>query len=90
MDNAVALGHEAIVAATILAPLAVFGVAIGIGRLAEGVMRGCGRAEDRETRKQIREAMMAPAAMIEGVAIFAAVIAFLMASGGIDLIRLGS
>ena len=89
MDNALALGHEALVAATILAPLAVLGVALGIGRLAEGVMRGCSQA-DKSTRKQIRESMMAPAAMIEGVAIFAAVIAFLMASGGIDIIRLAS
>jgi len=90
MSNALLIGHEALFAATILAPMAVFGVAIGIGRLGEGIMSGVSKSRDKETRKQIKAAMMAPAAMIEGVCIFAAVIAFLMHSGGLELIKLGA
>lgn len=90
IDNAFALGNEALVAATILAPMAVVGVAIGIGRIGEATMTALSKARDGEVRQQIRENMMIPVAMIEGTCMFCAVIAVIMAFGGLELIKVGS
>jgi len=86
--NTYAIANEAIIAASILAPMGVFGVAIGISQIAEGLFKGMGKNKvDKDLEKELRSALIAPAAMVEGVCIFAVAIAYMMASGGLDLLR---
>ena len=58
------------------AGLATIGAGIGIGRLAAGAMEGIGRQP--AAAGDIRTLTLITAGMIEGVALFAAVICFLM------------
>ncbi len=61
--------------AAVGAGLVVIGVGIGIGRLAASAMEGIARQP--EATNKIQTAMLVAAALIEGVALFCAVICFL-------------
>jgi len=61
--------------AAIGAGLVVIGAGIGIGRLAASAMEGIARQP--EALNKIQTAMLIAAALIEGVALFCAVICFL-------------
>ncbi|HEU4700136.1 MAG TPA: ATP synthase F0 subunit C [Gemmatimonadales bacterium] len=62
--------------AAIAAGLAVIGASIGIGRIGGSAVEGMARQPENSAR--IQTAMIISAALIEGVALFVAVIAFLM------------
>lgn len=66
----------ALVGAAIAAGLAVLGAGLGIGRIGGAAVEGMARPP--ETSARIQTAMIISAALIEGVALFVAVIAFLM------------
>ena len=71
-----------ILGAGIGAGLAAIGAGMGIGRLAGSAMEGIAR--NPEAAGDIRANMILTAAFIEGVALFAAVICFLIQSGIIN------
>ncbi|MFY0626533.1 MAG: ATP synthase F0 subunit C [Reichenbachiella sp.] len=63
------------------AGLAVLGAGIGIGLIGKGATEGIARQP--EAAGKIQTAMIIAAALIEGVALFAAVIGFLATNAGI-------
>jgi F-type H+-transporting ATPase subunit c len=67
----------AFLAAGIGAGITVFGAGMGIGRLASAALEATGRQP--EATGDIRTTMIIAAALIEGVAMFAAVICLLLA-----------
>ena len=71
--ESVGLGY---LGAGIGAALAVIGGGLGIGRLAASAMEATGRQP--EAAGQVRTSMIIAAALIEGVALFGAVICFLL------------
>lgn len=68
----------AYLAAGIGAGIVTFGAGIGIGKIASSAMDGTARQP--EAGGAIRITMIIAAAMIEGVALFGAVVCFLLAS----------
>lgn len=66
----------ALVGAGIAGGLAVLGAGIGIGRIGGSAVEGMARQPENSAR--IQTAMIISAALIEGVALFVAVIAFLV------------
>ena len=64
-----------ILGATIGAALAVIGAAFGIGKIGKAAMEAIGRQP--EVADKVRTSMIIVAALIEGVALFAVVVAFL-------------
>jgi F-type H+-transporting ATPase subunit c len=68
----------AIIGAAIAAGLAVLGASIGIGRIGASATESMARQPENTAR--IQTAMIIAAALIEGVALFVAVIAFLIQS----------
>ena len=66
--------------ATISAALVTIGAAMGIGRLASSAMEGIARQP--EAANKIQTAMLIAAALIEGVALFSAVVCFLALGAG--------
>ena len=67
-----------LIGAAIAAGLAVLGAGIGIGRIGGSAVDGMARQPENSAR--IQTAMIISAALIEGVALFVAVIAFLIQS----------
>ena len=67
--------------AAIGAGLVTIGAGLGIGRLASSAMEGIARQP--EAGGQIQTAMLIAAALIEGVALFCAVICFLAIKTGV-------
>lgn len=65
-----------LIGAALAAGLAVLGAGIGIGRIGGSAVDGMARQPENSAR--IQTAMIISAALIEGVALFVAVIAFLM------------
>jgi F-type H+-transporting ATPase subunit c len=65
-----------LIGAGIAAGLAVVGAGIGIGRIGGSATEGIARQPDATAR--IQTAMIIAAALVEGVALFVAVIAFLI------------
>ncbi len=63
------------------AGLAVLGAGIGIGLIGKGATEGIARQPDAGGK--IQTAMIIAAALIEGVALFAAVIGFIATNAGI-------
>ena len=53
--------------------LAVFAVAIGVGRVGSSAMRGMALTQEKSARKEIFQVMLMSSALIEGVALFAIV-----------------
>ena len=79
LQEVVAAGDSrglALVGAAIAGGLAVLGAGIGIGRIGGSAVEGMARQPENSAR--IQTAMIISAALIEGVALFVAVIAFLM------------
>ncbi len=74
-DWAIAMAY---LAAGLGAGLTTIGTGLGIGKLAASAMDGTARQP--EASGDIRTTMIIAAAMIEGVALFAAVIAFMLAN----------
>ncbi|GAB4425492.1 MAG: hypothetical protein OHK0011_06700 [Turneriella sp.] len=70
------MGSIIAVGAGIAAGLAVFGAGLGIGRIGGAAAEGVSRQP--EAANKIQTAMIIAAALIEGAALFALVIAFLM------------
>lgn len=68
----------AYLAAGLGAGLTVFGAAFGIGKLASSAMDATGRQP--EATGAIRTSMIISAALIEGIALFAAVICIILAT----------
>jgi F-type H+-transporting ATPase subunit c len=66
----------ALIGAGLAAGLAVLGAGIGIGRIGGQAVEGMARQPDNSER--IQTAMIIAAALVEGVALFAAVVAFVM------------
>ncbi len=66
----------ALIGAGLAAGLAVLGAGIGIGRIGGQAVEGMARQPDNSAR--IQTAMIIAAALVEGVALFAAVVAFVM------------
>jgi F-type H+-transporting ATPase subunit c len=66
----------ALIGAGIAAGLAVLGAGVGIGRIGGQAVEGMARQPDNSGR--IQTAMIIAAALVEGVALFAAVVAFVM------------
>ncbi len=71
--NPMALAH---LAAGLGAALAVIGAGLGIGKLAASALEAEGRQP--EAASQIQTTMIIAAALIEGIALFAEVICFLL------------
>ena len=65
-----------LIGAGIAAGLAVMGAGIGIGRIGGSAVEGMARQPENTAR--IQTAMIIAAALIEGVALFAAVVAFVI------------
>ena len=65
-----------LIGAGIAAGLAVLGAGIGIGRIGGQAVEGMARQPENSAR--IQTAMIIAAALVEGVALFAAVVAFVM------------
>ncbi len=65
-----------LIGAGLAAGLAVVGAGIGIGRIGGSATEGIARQPDATAR--IQTAMIIAAALVEGVALFAAVVAFVM------------
>ena len=65
-----------LIGAGLAAGLAVLGAGLGIGRIGGQAVDGMARQPDNTAR--IQTAMIIAAALIEGVALFAAVVAFVM------------
>jgi len=63
------------------AGLAVIGAGIGIGLIGKGATEGIARQP--EASGKIQTAMIVTAALVEGVALFAAVIGFIATNAGI-------
>lgn len=63
------------------AGLAVLGAGLGIGLIGKGATEGIARQP--EASSKIQTAMIISAALIEGVALFAAVIGFIATNAGI-------
>ena len=63
------------------AGLAVLGAGLGIGLIGKGAVEGIARQP--EASGKIQTAMIVTAALIEGVALFAAVIGFIATNAGI-------
>ena len=63
------------------AGLAVLGAGLGIGLIGKGAVEGIARQP--EASGKIQTAMIVTAALIEGVALFAAVIGFIATNSGI-------
>lgn len=78
MEPDAARQFGALLGATIGAGLAVIGAGIGIGRIGASAAEGIARQP--EAAGSIQTAMIITAALIEGVALFAVVIAFLKGS----------
>jgi F-type H+-transporting ATPase subunit c len=66
----------AMIGAGLAAGLAVLGAGIGIGRIGGSAVEGMARQPENTGR--IQTAMIISAALIEGVALFAAVVAFVI------------
>ena len=66
----------ALIGAGLAAGLAVLGAGVGIGRIGGSATEGIARQPDATAR--IQTAMIIAAALVEGVALFVAVIAFLI------------
>jgi len=66
----------ALIGAGLAAGLAVLGAGVGIGRIGGQAVEGMARQPDNSAR--IQTAMIISAALVEGVALFAAVVAFVM------------
>lgn len=66
----------ALVGAALAAGMATIGAGIGIGRIGGSAVEGMARQPENSAR--IQTAMIISAALIEGVALFAAVVAFVM------------
>lgn len=66
----------ALIGAGLAAGLATLGAGLGIGRIGGSAVEGMARQPDNTAR--IQTAMIIAAALIEGVALFAAVVAFVM------------
>ena len=66
----------ALIGAGLAAGLAVLGAGIGIGRIGGQAVEGMARQPENSAR--IQTAMIIAAALVEGVALFVAVIAFLI------------
>ena len=69
--------NYAFIGAGLAAGLAVIGGGLGIGRLAASALEASGRQP--EAQNDIRTTMIIAAALIEGVTLFAEVIAIIMA-----------
>ena len=69
-------GSIALLAAGIGAGLTIIGGALGIGKLAASAMEASGRQP--EAAGAIRTSMIIAAALIEGIALFALVICFML------------
>ncbi|MGB7212776.1 MAG: ATP synthase F0 subunit C [Gemmatimonadales bacterium] len=65
-----------LIGAGLAAGLAVLGAGVGIGRIGGQAVEGMARQP--ENSAQIQTAMIIAAALVEGVALFAAVVAFVM------------
>jgi len=65
-----------LIGAGLAAGLAVLGAGIGIGRIGGQAVEGMARQPENSAR--IQTAMIIAAALVEGVALFAAVVAFVM------------
>jgi len=65
-----------LIGAGLAAGLAVLGAGIGIGRIGGQAVEGMARQPDNSAR--IQTAMIIAAALVEGVALFTAVVAFVM------------
>lgn len=65
-----------LIGAALAAGLAVIGAGIGIGRIGGQAVEGMARQPENSARIQV--AMIIAAALVEGVALFVAVIAFLI------------
>jgi F-type H+-transporting ATPase subunit c len=65
-----------LIGAGLAAGLAVLGAGIGIGRIGGQAVEGMARQPENSAR--IQTAMIISAALVEGVALFAAVVAFVM------------
>src|SRR3989441_13055884 len=70
----------ALIGAGLAAGLAVLGAGVGIGRI--GGQGGEGMARQPENSARIQTAMIIAAALVEGVALVAAVVAFVMQGKG--------
>ena len=66
--------------AALAAGLVTIGAALGIGKIASAAMEGIARQPDASAK--IQTAMLIAAALIEGVALFCAVICFMALSAG--------
>ena len=66
----------ALIGAGLAAGLAVVGAGLGIGRIGGQAVEGIARQPDHTAK--IQTAMIIAAALVEGVALFAAVVAFVM------------
>lgn len=66
----------ALIGAALAAGMAVLGAGMGIGRIGGSAVEGMARQPENSGR--IQTAMIISAALIEGVALFAAVVAFVM------------
>ena len=79
LQTAAAVGPDkgyGLIGAGLAAGLAVLGAGIGIGRIGGSATEGIARQPENTAR--IQTAMIIAAALIEGVALFVAVIAFLI------------
>jgi F-type H+-transporting ATPase subunit c len=79
LQDAAAAGADkgfGLIGAGLAAGLAVVGAGIGIGRIGGSATEGIARQPDATAR--IQTAMIIAAALVEGVALFVAVIAFLI------------
>lgn len=76
----------AIIGAVFAVVGAVFAVALGIGNIGSKAMSAMASREDKETRQEIFQTMLLGSALIEGVALFTAIIGFLIVASASSIL----
>lgn len=81
------IANDALVGAVIAAVGGVIAAGIGIGAIGAAAMKAISKSETDQNKSDIRDNMLLSCAMIEGVALFAVIIGYMMYNGGLGLLK---
>lgn len=81
------IANDALVGAVIAAVGGVIAAGVGIGAIGAAAMKAISKSETDQNKSDIRDNMLLSCAMIEGVALFAVIIGYMMYNGGLGLLK---
>ncbi len=81
------IANDALVGAVIAAVGGVIAAGIGIGAIGASAMKAISKSETDQNKSDIRDNMLLSCAMVEGVALFAVIIGYMMYNGGLNLLK---